>query len=107
MTLRDALLGLQGPLLNGAVGLLLALLAEFLPPEWYANAAPKVKRLIFLGTCLVLPVLSALAGCLMGYQAWDVDTFFGAFWAGGLIAFGDGTMLHTLFIGRQKAVRGQ
>jgi len=76
-----------------AVGVVLSFVAEYIPK--YENLAPKMKRLVFLGICLVVPLLAAVLGILTVDWAlsWE-DTFWPALLAAA-IAFGGGTVAHV------------
>lgn len=105
-TLAEFLLYLQGPAIAVVAGLVLSCLAEhwpYWPSAWYQGLDPKNKRVVFAAVCFLLPILSATAGCAMGYQPWSVEqTFWPAIYQGGLAAFGIGTLLHTGFMGRAR-----
>ena len=76
-----------------SVGLLASLLAEYIPAFEWLDA--RLKRLIFLGFNLLVPVGAAALGELTaGWSpAWDV-TWWPAIVAG-WVSFGAGTALHT------------
>ena len=76
-----------------AVGVFLSVVVEYIPK--YDTLAPKWKRLVFFGTCFLIPL--AAAGLGIWTCSWPVSwelTFWPAVLAGG-IAFGGGTVAHT------------
>ena len=75
------------------VGVILSLVVEYIPA--YDTLAPKWKRIVFGGSCFVVPLAAAGLGiATVGWSAsWDA-TFWPAVLAGG-IAFGGGTVAHT------------
>lgn len=79
--------------ITAAVGVLLSFAVEYIPK--YDGLAPKWKRLIFLGACLLVPLVAATLGVLTAEWplAWE-PTYWQAVLAGG-IAFGGGTVAHT------------
>ena len=92
-TFDKALTAASGPAVAIIVGFLLSWVVEFFPA--YENLAPKVKRLTFLGLCLVVPVLAATARAGMGYTPWSFDPlYWHALWYG-FAAYGVGNVAHT------------
>ena len=79
--------------ITAAVGILLSGLAEYV--KAYDALAPKWKRLVFGGACLIVPLAAAgLAILTVGAPvSWEL-TFWPAILAGG-IAFAGGTYAHT------------
>ena len=94
MTFCDFVVGLQtATILHGAAGVALSYLIEYW--KGYENLVAQLKRLIFLGICLVIPLAAAGVGILScGQSAAFVDTWWPALVAG-LTAFGAGTVAHT------------
>ena len=94
MTFCDFVLGLQtSSILHGAVGVALSYVIEW----WrgYADLTAQAKRLVFLGICLVIPLIAAGVGVLScGQSPAFVDTWWPALGAG-LTVFGGGTLAHT------------
>lgn len=76
-----------------AVGVVLSFVTEYIPK--FEPLAPKWKRLVFLGICLVIPLLAAGLGILTADwpASWE-KTFWPAILAAG-IAFGGGTVAHV------------
>ena len=56
MEFKDFLAFLQGPGINVAVGIAISFLVEY----WsgYDGLTPKVKRLVMLGLCFIIPVVA-------------------------------------------------
>ena len=94
MTFCDFVVGLQtATCLHGAAGVALSYLVEYW--KGYENLAAQLKRLVFLGICLAIPLAAAGVGILScGQSAAFVDTWWPALVAG-LTAFGAGTVAHT------------
>jgi len=88
----DWVIGLQGPALEAAVGFVLSFLAEKIPG--WKDLTPAIKRLAFLGICLVVPLAAAGIGVASCGQPATFETFWNAFLAG-VAAFGGGTLAHT------------
>lgn len=76
-----------------AVGIILSFLVEYWPK--YAGLAPKWKRLVFAGLCLVVPILSAVAGALSGVFPWSWEPTFWQAIVAGFAAFSSGTAAHV------------
>lgn len=94
MTLAEFLSWLSTP--SGiaiAVGLLLSWLIDYLPR--YGYLSPKEKRLVYLGLCLLIPLLAATLRGLAGYAAWSFDPLYWQALTAGATAFGAGTLVHT------------
>lgn len=94
MTFCDFVLGLQtSSILHGAAGVALSYVIEWW--KGYANLSAQVKRLVFLGLCLVIPLAAAGVGVLScGQSAAFVETWWPASVAG-LTVFSSGTLAHT------------
>ena len=99
MTFHEVLLWAQGPGIAAIVGAVLSFIVEYWPA--YASLEGKFKRLAFAAMCFIVPLLAAVAGCGMGYQPWAFErTFWPAIYAGGLVAFGIGTLVHIRLLGK-------
>ncbi len=84
----------SGPGVNTIVGVLLSEVAVKYVPR-FAALAPRWKRVVFFGLCLVVPLLASVLGVLTaGWPGTWVITYWPALVAGGL-AFGSGTLAHT------------
>lgn len=92
MTFAEFLMYVQGAGVNAAVGFLLSYLVEWWPE--YADLEAKAKRLVMLGLCLVVPLLAAVVGVAMGFQALALETFWQAAQAG-FLAFVASQAAHT------------
>jgi hypothetical protein len=83
----------SGPLVAAIVGFVLSFVVEWWPA--YEKLAPRVKRVVFLGLCLIVPVLAAALRGLLGYTPWSFDPlFWHALWHG-FAAYGVGNIAHT------------
>ena len=88
----DWLAGLSGPLLGTLIAAALSWGAEFSP--WYESQIPKVKFLIYLGSCVLISTGAACARAGMGYVEWTFDPLiWQALW-GALAQVGAGTAVH-------------
>ncbi len=76
-----------------AVGVLLSWLIDYLPR--YGYLSPKEKRLVYLGLCLLIPLLAATLRGLAGYASWTFDPLYWQALTAGATAFGAGTLAHT------------
>lgn len=79
-----------------ASGIALSILMEYVTP--YNALAPKWKRVVFFGLCLLLPLVAACLGILTaGWSAsWD-----GTLWpalVAGVLAFSAGQIVHTRWL---------
>jgi len=94
MAFCDFVLGLQtATILHGAAGIALSYIVEWW--KGYGDLNPQVKRLVFLGICLVIPIAAAGVGVLScGQSASFVETWWPALVAG-LTVFGGGTVAHS------------
>ena len=94
MAFCDFVIGLQtATILHGAAGIALSYIVEWW--KGYANLSAQIKRLVFLGICLVIPIAAAGVGILScGQSAAFVETWWPAIVAG-LTVFGGGTVVHT------------
>jgi len=66
--------------------------------EWwpaYGDLEPKVKRLCFLGLCVLVGVGAAAGGAAMGFVPWDFATVFWPALTAAVMAFTSGTTVHT------------
>jgi hypothetical protein len=83
----------SGPLIPAIVAFVLSFVVEYFPQ--YEALAPKVKRLVFLGLCMIVPLLAATARGALGYEPWSFDPlYWHALWAG-FAAYGVGNVTHT------------
>lgn len=76
-----------------AVGLLWSVAIEYVPG--FEALAPKWKRVVFAGVCLVVPLLASALGMATGVYA---PSFRDVVWpaiVAGCVAFGAGTLLHA------------
>ena len=94
MSWKDFLMSFLIPDVIGvAYGWIMSFVVEHFP-RW-ENVAPRWKRLVFLGICLILPVAAmAIASAFGYYDGTFVNTYWPALVAGGL-AFASGTTAHT------------
>jgi MFS family permease len=76
-----------------AVGVLLSYVAEYVPK--YGDLDGKWKRLVFLGSSLVVPLAAAGLGILTAGWAVSWETVFWPALLAGFIAFGGGTVAHV------------
>ena len=82
----------SGPLVAAIVAVLLSWFVEWWPA--YEGWAPRVKRVVFLGLCLIVPVLAATARGAFGYTPWSFDPlYWHAIWHG-FAAYGAGNIAH-------------
>jgi len=106
MTFQQVLVWAQGPGIPSIVAAALSVALEYWPA--YDALQPKLKRLAFVGLCFVTPMLAAVTGCAMGYQPWAFEeTFWPAIYAGGLVAFGIGTLVHIRSMGKPASNAGE
>ena len=61
--MRETLIWLQGPGIEAAIGFLLSFVVEWFP-NWETMSA-RVKRLVMIGICLVIPLGSKLIELLV------------------------------------------
>ena len=86
------LTALSGPLVAAAVGFILSWVVEWFPA--YEKLAPRVKRIVFLAVCLVVPIVAVTVRGLLGYASWTFDPlYWHALW-NGFIAYGVGNLAH-------------
>ncbi len=85
---------LRGPGINAAIGVLLFFIMEWWPQ--FETLAPRVKRLVALVLCMVIPLLATLASvATLGLPMNDwPGTWWPALVAGGA-AFSAATVAHT------------
>lgn len=76
-----------------AVGIAWSWLAEYVPG--FRDLVPKWKRLVFLGLCLLIPVIAASLGILTCGWTVSWNTVYWPALLAGFIAFGGGTVAHT------------
>ena len=76
--------------INAVIGFVLSFVVEWFPT--YTGLPSKTKRLVMLGLCLVVPVLSLVGLVLIGVSSFNQD----AVWAAVLAGF-------TAFLGSQVA----
>lgn len=89
----EALQGLSGPLISAVVGVIISWVIEFVPG--YGSLAPRYKRLVYFGLCMVVPVTAACSRAALGYVAWSFDPLvWHALW-NGAAAGGVGTLFHA------------
>jgi len=74
------------------VGVIFSVLIEYVPG--FGELDPKLKRAVFFGACLVVPVGAALLGCLTDGWLWSFGQTFWPAIVAGVVAFGAGTMAH-------------
>ena len=87
------LAALSGPLVGAAVALLLSIAVEYVPV--YKGLAPRWKRVVFFGLCMIVPIGAASLRAGLGYVAWSFDPLiWHAMWNGAAAA-GVGTLAHT------------
>jgi len=85
MTFPEFLTWLQGDGINAAIGFILSFIVEWLP-QW-DMLRPRVKRLVMLVLCLVIPSIAALVSAGMGYQPWSFEETFWPALQAGFLAF--------------------
>ena len=95
----DWIMGLQGPALEAAVGVVLSYIVELW--KGWAKLTDVAKRLVFLGVCLVIPLAAAGVGVTSCGQPATFETFWLAFLAG-IAAFGTGTVMHTRILAKPR-----
>ena len=94
MSFNDALQYATSPLGVGVIaGLLLSWLAEYVPR--FTTLEPKLKRLVFLGVSLLVPVVASLLMVATGVVALTWDPLIWEAIVAGITAFGAGTMLNA------------
>ena len=94
MSWNDFLVGMRGPGVNVAVGVLVFYLADAWPS--FETLAPRVKRMLVLILCMVIPLLATLASvATLGLPLGDwANTWWPAIVAGAA-AFSASTVAHT------------
>lgn len=93
MTFADFLHYAAGPGVSAVVGVVLALVAEYIPA--YQALAPKQKVLVFIAACFVLPLLAATLLGACGFEPWSFDPLYWQAIVAGFVASGIGTLAHT------------
>ena len=94
MSFNDALQYATSPLGVGVIaGLLLSWLAEYVPR--FTTLEPKLKRLVFLGVSLLVPIIASLVMAATGVVALTWDPLIWEAIVAGITAFGAGTMLNA------------
>lgn len=93
MSFADFLRYASGPGVAAVVGVILALVAEYVAP--YQALAPKVKALVFIGACFVVPVVAAVLLGACQFEPWSFDPLFWRALVGGFVASGIGTLTHV------------
>jgi hypothetical protein len=89
----EALQGASGPLVGAVVAVIISWVVEFVPA--YGSLAPRYKRLVYFGLCMVVPVSAACLRATLGYVAWSFDPLvWQALW-NGAAAGGVGTLVHA------------
>ncbi len=73
-------------------GAIVSFLAEYW--GWYQLQPPKSKRLMFLGVCMIVPLLATLGLILLGTAPNDAETWFQGL-AAGFAAFWGSQVEHT------------
>lgn len=76
-----------------AVGVVWSWFAEYIPG--FDALMPKWKRLVFLGVCLVIPLIAGALGILTCGWALSWNLVFWPALLAGFIAFGGGTVAHV------------
>ncbi len=92
MTLQEFLLFMQGSGVNVIVGALWSFAVEFWPQ--FEGFSKKVKRIIFLSACMVIPVVGAVLGMAMGYQPVNLEITIWYALVAGWVAFSAGQIAH-------------
>jgi len=87
---------LVGPGVEVTVGVLLAFLVENWPE--YQELDSKTKRLIFLVSCMGIPVAGAAVGAAFKYWGWDFETVFWPAVQAGAVVFLASQATHAKFI---------
>ena len=93
MTFQEFLSYLQGPGINAVIGFLLSFVVEWFP-EW-DTLEGRVKRLLSLAMCLLVPLVGAGLSCAFGYQACDFTQTFWPALVAGFTAFTSNQVAHT------------
>ena len=94
MTWTDALRYATSPIGAGMLaGLVLSWVADYIPTFSYLD--PKIKRVVFLATCLLVPVLASLLSAALGLVTLTWDPLLWDALMAGVTAFGAGTMLNA------------
>lgn len=103
MTYQEFLNALRGPAINAAVGVILAVIGEYLP--MYQDLLPKTKKLLFAGLCFVVPLVASFLAVQSGYAD---GSFEGTYWPAiiaGATAFTAGQGTHwAAFMGKGRRV---
>jgi hypothetical protein len=94
MTLQAFLAGLQGPLVEAAVGVALFFVADWWPK--FNAWAPRYKRLAMLVICMVIPVAACGLAILFGYQANNVEASWWPAIVAGATAFSVSQVAHGI-----------
>ena len=94
MSWTEALRYATSPIGVGVIsGVLLSWLADYVPA--FTLLDPKVKRLVFLATCLLVPILASLLSVALGLVELSWDPLLWDAVMAGITAFGAGTMLNA------------
>ena len=94
MSWNDALQYATSPLGVGVIaGVLLSGAAEYFPR--FTTLEPKLKRLVFLGVSVAVPIVASLVMAATGVVALSWDPLLWDAIVAGITAFGAGTMLNA------------
>lgn len=93
ITWEEFLRQLAGPGVAVAVGLAASELARYVPQ--FNPLAPKWKRLVFLGLCLLVPLSASALGILTCEWSFSWSATLWPAIVSGVVAFGSGTLSHT------------
>lgn len=93
MTFEAFLKQAAGTGAGAVVGLVMSLLAEYVP--WYANLAPKWKRAAMFAVCLIVPLVASVILVSLGKMPNDIESTYWPALIAGVAAFTSSTLTHT------------
>ncbi|MDH7487523.1 MAG: hypothetical protein QHJ81_14765 [Anaerolineae bacterium] len=93
MSFRDFLrLLLTAEYIHAVIGFVMSFVVEWWPG--FTELQPRVKRLVFMGLCFVIPLLSVVLQLAAGYAEFDFEGLVWPALVAGALAFLGGQVAH-------------